>query len=126
MERGGDWELWHRFMAGGGWRRFSYVPVPTTLHFVASRRRGSESRRKALWYLVRRWEGSVDPVCQVDLRHAANEQEAVWNAMRGPGEWPRAIRRAVQVDLDRRSANAFLPSHLLHSAAQLIRRIGVS
>ena len=75
------------------------------MHFVADWRRKSETRLRRWWRQMREWEGSSLPPLGLDLSGASTEQEAAWSALRrNPAGWVRAVRRAAQVDVDRRGA----------------------
>ena len=126
--RGGDWELWMRFIEGGGRRNFAYLPVPTTLHFVADWRRGTETWRKRLWRWLRDREEADLPELKISLPPGMTEQEAVWAAMRSalraaPEDWTRAVRRAAQVDVDRRATALVHGSTVVEWAVRSYRRV---
>jgi glycosyltransferase involved in cell wall biosynthesis len=119
---GGDWELWMRILAGGGWRRFAYDPIPTAMHFVSVRRR-RETWRRRLLRSVQRWEGPLAPELSVHVPDGVAEQEAVWRAMAGaPVEWAAGVRRAI-ADLDRRPF-ARPVSAMLLTLGRYRRRLG--
>ena len=124
LPRRGDRELWLKLIDGGRRQNFVYLPVPTSLHFVANWRRAStETWRRKLWRRVRIWEGSALPELKVVLRAGQTEQEAAWRAMsQAPEAWARTVRRAAQVDVDRRSGYAFRPSDVLEFAFRSFRR----
>jgi len=122
--RGGDWELWMRVIARGGRQNLAYLPLPTTLHFVANWRRGSATWRGRLWRAIRARETADLPELQLALRAGVTEQEAAWRTLQAaPLSWARAVRRATQVDSDRRGTRIFRVSNLLELAARTYRTI---
>lgn len=124
MPAGGDWELWVRILAGGQWRNVVYHPVPTSVHFVAHWRRGSETWSRRLWQRVRAWERSVPPELSLHVPPGTTEQEAVWLAIeRAPSAWMSDLRAAVQIDLDRRATFAFPLSGALEAGSRYFQRL---
>jgi glycosyltransferase involved in cell wall biosynthesis len=124
MASGGDWELWMRIIEGGGSQSFAYLPLPTALHFIASWRPLRPTWRTKLLRRVREWEGEVLPELRLDLRAGRSEQEIVWSALsQAPARWTRDLRRAVQVEVDRRSMYIRPMSSAIDLAFQHYRRI---
>ena len=122
--RGGDWELWMRIIERGGRQNFAYLPLPTTLHFVADWRRGAATWRGRLWRAMRVRETADLPELKLALRPGVTEQETAWLDMQAaPFPWSRAVRRAVQVDHDRRGTHVFRASTLMELAARAYRTI---
>ena len=120
----GDWELWLHIVRQEPAPNFAYLPVPTALHFVANWRRYAETRQREWWRRLREWEGLAQPALKLDLSGAASEQAAAWAALsRDPAGWARAVRRAVQVDLDRRAAYRFAPSDVLEAGWRYYRQL---
>jgi glycosyltransferase involved in cell wall biosynthesis len=120
----GDWELWMRIAHREPVPNFAYWPIPTALHFVANWRRKPETRLRHAWRRLRELEGSTSPPLRLDLTNAATEQEAAWAAMRrNPAEWVSAVRRAAQVDVDRRGAFRFTLSDALEAGRRYVRRM---
>jgi glycosyltransferase involved in cell wall biosynthesis len=118
----GDWELWMRIVRREPAPNFVYWPVPTALHFVASWRRHGDTRKRAWWRRLRDREGSTLLAVKLDLAGSRSEQEAAWTALKqNPAGWPRAVRRAVQVDLDRRGAYHLTLSDALEAARRYYR-----
>ncbi len=120
-----DWELWMRIMRAAPRPNFAYWPLATSLHFVANWRRYKETWRRNWWRRLCEWEGSAVPPLKIDLSAGATEQEAVWTAMsRAPTQWVADLRRAVQVDVDRRGAYRLTLSDALETARRYLRRLG--
>lgn len=121
MPSAGDTELWGRMMRGGQCRNFAYLPIPTALHFFANWRKPSW-RAKAKWKIWQ-MEGSLLPELCIPVPAGMPEQQAIWEEMRSdPVAWTDRLRRAVQLDLDRRATGAY-PSSLLAWADQLYRKL---
>jgi glycosyltransferase involved in cell wall biosynthesis len=121
MPRGADTELWRRYVKGGGFRSFSYLPVPTAFHFQAIWRTQSLKNRLRLKLNV--LEGSLPSELSVRVPAGITEQQAVWQYLSGdlPGR-TRQLRRAVQVELDRRASAAY-PSALLRFMNEQYKKV---
>jgi glycosyltransferase involved in cell wall biosynthesis len=118
----GDWELWMRIMRPAPAPNFIYYPAPTGLHFVANWRRYDDTRARRWWRRLRDEEGGLPPALKLDLRGSATEQAAAWQALQAdPVGWPRAVRAAVQLDLDRRGAYRLNFSDLLEAGRRRLR-----
>ena len=124
LRAGGDWELWMRIVRREPAPNFAYWPISTALHFVANWRRYRETRKRRWWRQLRVREGSALPPLQLDLAAGSSEQEAAWSAIqRAPAAWTREVRRAVQVDLDRRAAFRFTLSDVLEAGRRYFQRV---
>ena len=123
LRAAGDWELWQRILRQAPAPNFAYLPLPTSLHFVADWRRYAETRPREWWRRLREWEGVAQPALKLDLAGAASEQAAAWAALSRDGAgWTRALRQATQVDLDRRGAYRLTPSDLLETTRRAYRQ----
>ena len=122
LRAAGDWELWQRILRQAPAPNFVYLPLPTTLHFVADWRRYAETRQREWWRRLREWEGVAPSALKLDLTGAASEQAAAWAALsRDPAGWTSAMRQAAQLDLDRRGAYRFTLSDVLEAARRAYR-----
>ena len=121
--RAADYELWMRMMRREPAPNFVYWPIPTSLHFVADWRRQPEWLYRRVWRRLRVRERASLPALQLALAGAASEQAAAWQAMQAaPDEWTDAVRRAIQVDINRRGAFRFTLSDLLEAIWSYGRR----
>ncbi|HUP58779.1 MAG TPA: glycosyltransferase family A protein [Thermoanaerobaculia bacterium] len=117
IPRAGDTELWCRIINGGG--RFTYVPVPTALHFVAAWRKATWRYR--LFVAVCLLEGSLPPELRFSIPDGMSEQETLWRHLSGDLRTrTRDLRRAVQLHLDRRVSAPYL-SNVLALLNDLLR-----
>jgi glycosyltransferase involved in cell wall biosynthesis len=124
IREGGDWELWMRVIEGGQGRNFAYLPLPTALHFLANWRQLRQTWRGKVLSRVREWEGGILPELRLVLREGCTEQEIAWLALsQEPAQWVRDLRRAVQVDVDRRSTYILPLSSAIELAFRHFRRI---
>jgi glycosyltransferase involved in cell wall biosynthesis len=104
LERSADWDLWIRFMRGGEWKRFAYVPQATCLHFKAIWRRDPDREDFEVPVIIKTIEKMSLPVERVNLDFAENkhEQEHVWDLMKqGGNTWVEDFRRSMSHYLDR-------------------------
>jgi glycosyltransferase involved in cell wall biosynthesis len=104
LSNNGDWDLWARFITGGGGKRFSYVPLPTLFHFRANWRTEANAGPRELTAWRYRYRNQPDFGNRLRLTFPKRElpQKAVWNLMhRGGTVWVRNLRAAVQEALDR-------------------------
>lgn len=107
----GDTELWNRIIEGGGRSNFAYLPIPTSLHFLANWHR--QSWKNKLKLKVYRMEGSLPSELTIHIPPGITEQEAIWREMdRDMFKWTYQLRQAIQLELDRRASAAY-PSTLL-------------
>jgi glycosyltransferase involved in cell wall biosynthesis len=124
LRAAGDWELWLRLVRQEPAPNFAYLPVPTTLHFVAAWRRYRETRPRAWWRWLRAQEGSAQPALKLDISAGDSEQAAAWSALsRDPAGCVWAVRHALQVDLDRRGAFRLTLSDLLEAGRRGYRQL---
>jgi hypothetical protein len=116
-----DTELWRRYVKEGGFRSFSYLPVPTAFHFQAVWR--TQSWKNKLRLKLNELEGSLPPELSVTVPAGITEQQAVWQHLSGdlPGR-TRQLRRAAQVELDRRASAAY-PSALLRFMNEQYKKV---
>lgn len=120
LPSGADAELWNRIITLGGKQNFSYVPVPTAVHFIANWRK--QARRTTLKLMLYRWEGSLSPVLAIPEHSGITQQEALWRHLKEfPAARARDMRRAVQLDADRR-ASAVYPSAMAMYAYEQFKR----
>ena len=117
---GGDTELWCRIINGGERRNFTYVAVPTALHFEAAWRK--TTWRYRLFVAVCRLEGSLPRELCFPVSEGATEQESMWRHLSSDlRARTRDLRRAVQLHLDRRASAPYL-SNVLELLNNILRR----
>lgn len=126
---GGDHRLWHSFIDGGRRQNYAFLPVPTSLHFVAGWR-----HRERKWWQTQRREmyhslGFFDLLPEglsVTVLDGQSEQEAIWTAInKDPHAWAREFRSACQALFDLRLSRMddFVPLALAATGARLHRLV---
>jgi hypothetical protein len=106
----GDWEMWIRFIEGGGRRNLAYLPQPTCLHFRANWRTAANAGPPHLlrvWTALHEYDNYLPAALKIHVPENMTEQEATWNAIAAdPRGWTRNLRAAVVEALDTRVAQS--------------------
>jgi GT2 family glycosyltransferase len=95
LPRMADVEMWHRIVAGGGFRRAAFVPEPTLLHFTSSK--PTPARTQAARWITRGILGAAQsqlPSWRIDP--GETPQQAAWRYLSDdPARRVREIRDGV-------------------------------
>ncbi len=98
MAKCGDWDLWSRIIEGGERKNFSYVDIPTCLHFRAIWRTEANAGPTELkiWQEIHHLKDFIPAVLKVEIPKTVTEQEAFWNAIStNPRKWASELRLAI-------------------------------
>jgi glycosyltransferase involved in cell wall biosynthesis len=113
LPRGGDTDLWMRFLRGNGGRA-GYAQAPTSFHFVAEWR--AQTGKSKLLDTLRRLDGAAPPELVVPVAPGLAEQQVVWREIEAdPAGFTERIRRGARIDSDR-LARMEWPSSLAYLA----------
>ena len=104
VERAADWVLWCRIIEAGNRERFSYLRVPTSLHFSAVWKKSRFSSMPEVKTMLEFAEETDwwPPVLRHDVPEGSSEQEAVWRSIsEGGAQWSEAVRAACATVVER-------------------------
>jgi len=117
-----DWQYWKRIITDGGRENFSYLPVPTTLHFSANWRKSRHAKVKQVKTMVEIadrsgwWPTSLKNTVPENL----SAQEVVYETMaKGGQKWYRLVRFDIGSVVDRLAWDHVLftyPGYFRHTA----------
>ncbi len=104
LPRGGDWELWIRYVKRDG-SNYAYLPISTTLHFQANWRTSKNYGSGRLSVMPHLFEDeSMNPITfQIRIPDGKLEQEVFWALIQENPQWIQHLRQDVDALVERLS-----------------------
>lgn len=96
--RNGDWDYWARIIKTGGTQSLRFLPMPTSMHFLASWR-SPEQIPSNIYFRQRLAEHGIEdfPVFRLPVETESCEQEYVWRQLESGGNsWVESLRCSCQ------------------------------